>query len=164
MRQEATNTFSEGMVKDLNPLNTPDNLLTDCLNGTIITYNGNEFILQNDQGNYKLENGRLSPNFIPVGLKEYGDIIYIVSYNPLTKQTEVGSYPSPQRIFKTKDRDQKVTFTPIIPNGTVIINGEYTKLTEDAPLQLYLLSSDLENYKLYPGDEFQLIVENYHSG
>ena len=40
---------------DLHPLSTPNNVLTDCLNGTFITYNGNEFSLQNDQGNYKLE-------------------------------------------------------------------------------------------------------------
>ena len=68
-RQEALNTFTEGLVMDLNPLTTPNNVLTDCLNGTLITYNDNEFILQNDQGNYKLENCKLKPNFIPVGIK-----------------------------------------------------------------------------------------------
>ena len=33
---------------DLNPLTTPNNVLTSALNATMITYNGNEFVLQNE--------------------------------------------------------------------------------------------------------------------
>ena len=51
-KQEATNGFSKGLNMDLNPISTPNEILTDCLNGTIITYNGNEWNLQNDMGNY----------------------------------------------------------------------------------------------------------------
>ena len=87
MRKESSNQFTEGLVCDLNPINTPNTVLTDALNATIITYNGNEFSLQNDRGNYPLENCRLKPNYIPVGLKEHGDILYIVSYNPLTNKS-----------------------------------------------------------------------------
>ena len=46
MKQEATNTFGEGIIMDLNPLTTPNNVLTSALNATMITYNGNEFVLQ----------------------------------------------------------------------------------------------------------------------
>ena len=45
MKKEAVNTFSEGLIMDLNPLTTPPNVMTSCLNGTLITYNGNEFVL-----------------------------------------------------------------------------------------------------------------------
>ena len=45
------NQFNGGMIKDLHPLVTPNTVMTDCLNGTLITYNGDEFILQNDMGN-----------------------------------------------------------------------------------------------------------------
>lgn len=136
MRKETNNTFTEGMNLDLNPLSTPNNLLTDCINGTFLTYNGDEFILQNDAGNntitiqypqatefidtYAYNNGdivytvienvktyyknisgiqedtnnldvatsweelplgevRLSPGFFPIGLKEFGGVLYIVS-------------------------------------------------------------------------------------
>lgn len=51
MKQEALNTFSEGLNYDLNPLVTPNNVLTDNVNGTFITFNGNELSLQNDAGN-----------------------------------------------------------------------------------------------------------------
>jgi len=118
MRQEATNSFIEGLNMDLNPLTTPNNVLTDNLNGTIITYNGNEFVLQNDQGNYKLKHCKLPNGFIPVGIKGYGDILYIVSFNPLTNETEIGSYPSPRRIFGTTDRDQEC-------NPRAIVTGKY---------------------------------------
>lgn len=51
MRQETLNTFNEGLNYDLNPLVTPNNVLTDNVNGTFITFNGNELSLQNDAGN-----------------------------------------------------------------------------------------------------------------
>ena len=54
--KEATNTFSGGMIKDLNPLTTPNSVLTDCINGTIVTYNGDEMALQNEAGNTKITN------------------------------------------------------------------------------------------------------------
>ena len=50
-RKEAVNTFTDGMISDLNPISTPNTVLTDCLNGTLITYDGNEYSLQNDKGN-----------------------------------------------------------------------------------------------------------------
>ena len=111
-RQEISSTFSDGLMMDLNPINTPKSVLTDCLNGTYITYNGNEFVLQNDMGNYKLKNCKLPTNFIPVGVKGYGDILYIVSYNPITNETEIGSYPAPQSIFTTGETEDALEATP----------------------------------------------------
>ena len=61
-KQQAINTFTGGLNTDLHPLTTPNDILTDCINGTIITYNGNEYILQNDMGNYQLKNTVLTPN------------------------------------------------------------------------------------------------------
>ena len=81
---------------DLNPISQPNNSLSDCLNGTIITYDGNEFNLQNDFGNYSLKNCSLQQNFVPVGMKSYGDIIYIASCSKDGKLCELGTYPSPK--------------------------------------------------------------------
>lgn len=96
MKKSSVNTFTEGLVCDLDPINVPNNVLTDCLNGTIITYDDNEFSLQNDKGNYPLKDCKLNPGFIPVGIKEHGGILYIASLNPLTGEEEIGSYPSPK--------------------------------------------------------------------
>ena len=56
---EATNVFSEGLITDLNPITTPNNVLTNALNATLITMNGNEFVLQNDLGNGRVETAKL---------------------------------------------------------------------------------------------------------
>ena len=81
----AQNSFNGGLLMDMNDTVVPNTVLTDCLNGTLITFDGNEFILQNDSGNGRVETCKLKPDFIPLGIKQYGGIIYIVSYNPFRK-------------------------------------------------------------------------------
>lgn len=77
MKKDTQNTFSDALNLDLHPIVTPNTVLTDNLNGTFITYNGNEFCLQNDKGNiYKCS---LTPDFIPIGAKEHNGVIYIAS-------------------------------------------------------------------------------------
>lgn len=153
-RQEATNIFSDALMSDLHPINTPKSVLTDCLNGTYITYNGNEFILQNDMGNYKLKNCKLPVNFIPVGVKGYADILYIVSYNPLTKKVEIGSYPAPQSIFSNKESNaspEEDQLKPFEWTGT----QTYEYLIDNFKQPLYIfVNQNEEDTKLYPGDEF----------
>src|SRR5574344_691862 len=55
MWKNAINTFSEGINYDLNPLVTPSNTLSDCVNGTLLTFNGDELVLQNDAGNSRIK-------------------------------------------------------------------------------------------------------------
>lgn len=159
MRKETSNQFTEGLISDLNPINTPNNVLTDALNATIITYNGNEYNLQNDRGNYELEHCRLKPNYIPVGIKEYGDILYIVSYNPLDKNVEIGSYPSPLMVSKPMEPDlmdndcSSIIKTQILDKG--LTEGNYTNLMENADSVVF----NGDDYKLNPGDEYCLQVE-----
>lgn len=96
MKQENNSTFNEGLVSDLNELSTPNNLLTDCVNGTLVTFDGNEFSLQNDMGNAKIlipgktdQYVKLKEGFYPIGVKEYGGVLYIVSAK---KPTEPALY------------------------------------------------------------------------
>jgi hypothetical protein len=103
LRQTQANTFSDGLNMDLHPLTTPNTILTDCVNGTMITYNDNEFVLQNERGNSKINGAKLNPGFIPVGMKEHNGILYIVSYNPQTKESEIGTYPSPVQNYLYKE-------------------------------------------------------------
>lgn len=167
-RQEINSVFSDGLMTDLNPINTPKSVLTDCLNGTLVTYNGNEFILQNDMGNYKLENCKLPTNFIPVGIKGYADILYIVSYNPISKEVEIGSYPAPQSIFVIEDQ-QKVDASdadlcPFYFGETVggQVQGKdfnrYNDIIDKQkhPLFIFMDGANEDTYKLYSGDEFKL--------
>lgn len=147
---------------DLHPLTVPNNAVIDALNATLLTYNGNEFLLQNDMGNYKLENCKLPTNFIPVGIAEYADTLYIASYNPITKETELGSYPSPRTIFATNDKDQSLSFTPLINDEDCNELSNpliYTDVGKLAKLQMYMTDEDIENYKLNPGDKFIILQD-----
>ena len=145
MRKETINTFSEGLIMDLNPLVTPNNVLTNCLNGTFVTYNGNEFILQNDMGNGRVESAYLPAGYVPVGVKEHGGIIYVASYNPLNNKGQIGSFPSPERnIDSTEVSDSKST----------ILESQF--LTE--PFQSTVKTKVLNDIVIRPGDKFSIIL------
>lgn len=93
-----TNTFSGGLSLDTPISSTNSNVLTDCINGALITYNGDELLLQNSRGNIRVENSALPMGHIPVSMESHAGILYIISYNPDTNETEIGTYPSPKYI------------------------------------------------------------------
>lgn len=151
---QAQNTFNEGMVLDNHPLMTPNTVLTDALNATLVTMNGNEMVLQNDMGNARVENAKLPPGYIPIGMKEYGGIIYIACYNPLTNKGQIGCFPSPQR-QKTATQISEITPTFKFPDVTYIKeeNGE----------EWYKINSLLTKCEIFPkgtiirsGDKFSV--------
>ena len=115
-KQEAVNTFTDGLILDLNPLQMPNNALTNCLNGTLLTFNGNENVLQNDMGNCRVETAMLPTGYIPLGSTSFGGIIYIVSYNPIDKKYQIGSFPSPERNI-TKDEQGDPSVSSILLNN-----------------------------------------------
>lgn len=99
----AKNTFGDGLLMDFAPDNTQATCLTHALNATLLTMNGNELSLQNDMGNGRVETACLPEGYIPVGTCEFGDIIYIVSYNPITNKSQIGCFPSPERNISSKE-------------------------------------------------------------
>lgn len=149
MKKETVNVFNEGLNKDLNPIVTPNNVLTDNLNGTFITFNGDELSLQNDAGNTKISEPdgvnfvKLSEGFYPIGIKEYGGVLYIVSgkkaYNDLGQRVkeldeiEFGSYPSPSNSgYKTFHGEKTTELIYDIDRQNIlyksfIINNDYFK-------------------------------------
>ena len=152
IRSEATNTFQDGLVMDLNPLTTPNTVLTSALNATFVTFNGNEYVLQNDMGNGRVETAKLPEGYIPIGTTELGGIIYIVSYNPLIDQCQIGSFPSPERIYSGNEKD------PVISkfkdgNPTVELNSEnfVNKSGEIINTRVLLQISDTT---FNPGDQY----------
>ena len=83
-RKIVSNSFNNGIDLDSNPMVISNDCLTSCLNGTLITHNGNEFILQNDMGNGRVESAGLPAGYVPVGMKEFGGIVYVASKNVIT--------------------------------------------------------------------------------
>lgn len=146
MKKETVNVFDQGLNKDLNPIVTPNNVLTDNLNGTFITFNGDELSLQNDAGNTRIpvpdteDSVKLSDGFYPIGMKEYGGVLYIVAgkkgvngsgnLDPKFDEIEFGSYPSPELANYTTFKGEKSVILAGDKNNlykSYIINEDYFK-------------------------------------
>ena len=165
-------TFSGGLVMDLAPDTTPNTVLTSALNATLVTFNGNEMQLQNDMGNGRVETARLPEGYIPVGTCEFGDIIYIVSYNPLTNKSQIGCFPSPERNISSEEigsTGQALSFTDfqeieLDQQGNPIkkevdeqgnpIQDESKKYILTGKLKTNSVKKIIYNNKLNPGDKF----------
>lgn len=176
--KSTTNVFLDGLITDRHPLSTPQNCLTDALNATLLTYNGNEMMLQNDMGNTRIQDSAtgnimsLSPGFIPVGMKEHGGIMYIASVNK-DGEGEIGTIPSPIIRDFYKDK-QQIQFTDtelsvnsyvsisnkIYPSDKLIINlglkvdpnsitGDICKKTNNGEEQLTDLSKSIDPCDYY---------------
>lgn len=142
-RKVTTNTFGEGLVMDFAPDNTPNTSLSNALNATLLTYNGNEMSLQNDMGNGRVESAYLPEGYIPVGVCEFGDIIYIASYNPLINKSQIGCFPSPERNISNKEiSDLNTTFS----------SDEFTK--DGAIVNSNIKKIIFGNKNIGPGDKF----------
>lgn len=156
IKESASNGFASGLVMDYNEFNAANTTLTNALNATFITYNGNEAILQNDLGNGRVESAYLPEGFIPIGTTSFGGIIYIVSYNPQQDVCQVGSFPSPERNF-TEEDDFFGSFS--IPQESLIWDSQSKHQTQ---LVIPLLSdkNSNEEIKVTSGDKFTLSIQN----
>ncbi len=153
------NVFSKGLTTDISPIAVGKDQLTDALNATFITYNGNELTLQNDMGNTRIQDRitgsimGLKEGFIPMAMKEHGGVLYIASYNPNTKSSELGSIPSPLFDYTYSDsnyRDcNKYLFkgdSYDIPNDVIILDiGDSLFYTGDG-IDCYLNISTNDQY------------------
>lgn len=144
----AKSSFGDGLVMDLAPDNTQATCLSNALNATLLTMNGNELSLQNDMGNGRVETAYLPEGYVPVGTCEFGDIIYIVSYNPLTNKSQIGCFPSPERNISSEemgDQERTLSTSDFMKNGEIVTNS----------VKKILCSKDLN-----PGDKFIVYSNN----
>ena len=101
-------------------------------------------MLQNDMGNTMIQDSatgavmQLSPGFVPVGMKENGGILYIVSANK-EGQSEIGTIPSPIITWDYVDISKFIT--PVT-------------IASDASLSSVQIISN----KIYSGEEFLLVL------
>ena len=153
MKQQESNQFDKGMNLDLNVINVDNHTLTSALNATMITRNGNETVLQNDMGNAKVELAYLPSGYVPVGMKEFGGIVYVASYNPLKGTSQIGSFPSPETVINSDEVD---TNPNIVINPKTIFNS---KDTVNKVIDKIYVKNVLINQELKSGDKFQIIAE-----
>lgn len=159
-RQDASNGFVQGLLMDYNPINAPNTALTNALNATFVTYNGNEGILQNDLGNGRVESAYLPEGFIPLGTTSFGGIIYVVSYNPIEDVCQVGSFPSPERNFTEGELYQgQFGFMRSELLNDDEINQNF-QINQSFQIVVPLLDQNNKEIRLTSGDKFTLILPN----
>ena len=149
IRNQTVNTFEDGIIMDLEPLKVPKSSLTNALNATLLTFNDNENSLQCDMGNGRVETAYLPSGYVPIGTTSLGGIIYIVSYNPIDKKCQIGSFPSPER---------NITSNKLGESGLSLYNGLFVSDNGDIIRTLY--KGLLCNFTLNPGDKF--LVQGSH--
>lgn len=153
--QKTKNTWQDGLVMDFSPDNTSATTLTAALNATFITNNGNDMSLQNDMGNGRVETAYLPEGYIPVGTCEFGDIIYIVSYNPLTNKSQIGCFPSPERNISSEELhnfNQSISASDF----QEFKNGNPTGKLKTTSVKKVLI----DKKKLNPGDKYIVYTDN----
>ena len=143
----AKSTFGDGLLMDFAPDNTQATCLTHALNATLLTMNGNELSLQNDMGNGRVETAYLPEGYVPVGTCEFGDIIYIVSYNPITNKSQIGCFPSPERNISSKELSG--TETEFDLDNFVESSGFGFNQTKNNSIKQIIYENNLN-----PGDKF----------
>lgn len=163
-RENASNGFSQGLIMDYHPLGTPNTALSNALNATMITYNGNEASLQNDMGNGRVETAYLPEGYVPLGTTSFGGIIYIVSYNPLNDTCQIGSFPSPERNFTQHEKYAgEITINEDDFFDHQLIKGKIVKTKVKTNQVIYPLLNDKgEEIRLTPGDKFALNIADLY--
>lgn len=153
-RMTAPNTFTKGLVMDFNPTITKSDCLVNALNATLLTFNGNEMQLQQDMGNGRVETALLPEGYVPVGACEFGDIIYVVSYNPLENKSQIGCFPSPER---------NITSDEVTDLQQSLAASDFQELNGSTPTGVIKSMSVKKivygNKNMNPGDKFIIYEE-----
>lgn len=151
----AKNSFKEGLIMDISPENSGTTHMTSALNATLLTFNGNELSLQNDMGNGRVETAYLPEGYVPVGTCEFGDIIYIVSYNPFIDKAQIGCFPSPERNISSEE---------LFDLGTKLDASDFQILdSESKPtgeLKATSVKKILFSDDMHSGDQYIVYAEN----
>ena len=154
-RMTASNTFTKGLIMDFSPTVAKDNCMTNALNATLLTFNGNEMSLQQDMGNGRVETAYLPEGYVPVGSCEFGDIIYIVSYNPLENKSQIGCFPSPER---------NVSSDEITDLQQTLSASDFQELNGNAPTGVIKATTVKKivygNKNMNPGDKYIIYEED----
>ena len=161
-----TNRFTKHIVSDIDyNLREPSTWDFPTLNVRVINKEGQGYILSSMKGN--TEEFFLSDGFVAMGACEYNGVLYIVSYNPITEGSAVGSFPSPKQVVyenysividTTKSGFERVyknlTNYYLSPSGVLI----YMALTE---LNFELPYSNKQQIDIFPKECYDGSVDLY---
>lgn len=164
MRTEGLNSFTDGIIQDMYEPQTPSTAMTSALNATLLTFNDNEFCLQNDMGNAQIGTAFLPKGYVPVGMKEHGGVVYVASMNPETGKGQIGSFPSPQRIFGPEDNaftKLELDMSSFFRKKTVASDASEALILEKDFIRkdLFQIQNSTQCKEFSPGDRFTVVAK-----
>jgi len=181
-----TNSFNGGLNTDGHPLVVKNTEMIDALNAEIMSVGENQYVLKNIPGdvlNTKKGKGfKLTEGFIPLAVKSYNNIGYIVSGRFSSEgkfiEGELGTFPSPDwakygvytggygvPITNSEYRFNGIMQLEDTENPYKIVVSRELELTDDAigkSIVLRFSIADTPIFKLY--DDIRLYVSNFASG
>jgi hypothetical protein len=103
-------------------------------------------------GNGRVETAFLPSGYVPIGVKEYGGIIYIASFNPLLNRSQLGCFPSPERNISSDELG--------LPD-TQLTAATFNGFDTEAGFKVQQATLDVYNSEIFkPGDEFCISIED----
>jgi hypothetical protein len=126
MEKRATNTFVGGLVTDRHPLTSQNSELVEAQNIDLVSVGeGYQLILQKREGNEELLYGIQAPTgaglpegLIPLVVKEFNNLAYIISVDPETGKGEIGTFPSPDYAQFIYQKGNTIVSSPAIGSPT----------------------------------------------
>lgn len=103
-REVTVNRFVKGLNSDLSLNDRPQEVFLDGHNIRLARREGGTFYAANLRGQEQVF--ELTDGFIPIGSEEFDGYLFILSYNPTSGLSEIGSFPAPvvtggiQRVYR----------------------------------------------------------------
>lgn len=144
MKEVIINKFNGGLNTDLAFTDVQPDMLIDALNARI-TAEGDGFVVSNLKGMKK--KFELTFGFRLLGSADYNGVLYLISWNDTTKETEIGTYPSP----KMSEEGYEDVYRPLMSftydNPNLFVNGCYPEynMYNVAPFRTTALEHDLDH-------------------
>lgn len=157
MIESHLNTFEKGMTKDVNVLYQPDGTYRNCINCSLVSQDGNNYVIKDCLGNVRtfVINVRYAGTFttfdinpIPMGFISFPDKLIVFSTNSVS---ETGGYGEIGRIDYQSYGEG---VTPVVVAGQN--NAGYTPLYHSANLNFTTLRQ-IEGFALQENDLIQRV-------
>jgi hypothetical protein len=162
------NKFIKGIIADLDPMYIQNGYwVFPTLNYRIFNKEGQGYVLTAIDGDTQENNNsvageefRLSENFIALGASSYGGIVFIVSYNETTRETEIGSYPSPnngkfERVYQPlknyTTNNPPLMRTPLYAHDRSLFVDVLLKESYDTSIDIYICDGKTANKVINSG-------------
>lgn len=104
------NTFERGMDMDLSGFIMPANKSRRNHNVRILDLDGSRYVITSIGGTeikFQIPSG-----YVPLASKAYNSVLYFVLFDPVTSETQLGSFPSPN--YSTAQPNVAVAYNPAI--------------------------------------------------